>query len=397
MNEADDLEDFRKDVGDWLSQNFPSSLLTENAAEDGTRTSADAAAWKNALCEKGWGTPTWPKEYGGGGLSRSEARILREEMRQIGAWNPIGWGMGVRMLGPTLMEFGNEEQKRKHIPLICRGESQWCQGYSEPGAGSDLASLQTRAEDRGDHFLVNGHKIWTSGANMATWCFCLVRTDPEHKHDGISFVLIDMTLPGIEVRPITLISGSSPFCEVFLTDVKVPKENLVGKLNKGWTIGKRLLQFERQTDENAGGPRGGKRKIRRIEDIAASYIGVDDQGRLADPAIREKLTRHMMDKAALKATMKRIAAARQSGGPDLTSSIVKNVSSVLGQEKMELLIEIMGSSALGWEGDAFTEEELAVVRDWLGGKATTIYAGSYEIQNNIIAKRILGLPDATSS
>eukprot|EP01035_Chromulina_nebulosa_P005452 gene5452-7396_t len=215
----------------------------------------DALLWKQRMGEKGWGTPTWPKEYGGGGLSSAEARVLQQEMNRIGARNPIG-GMGIMMFGPTLLEYGSEEQKQRHIPPICRGEIRWCQGYSEPGAGSDLAALQTRCEDRGDHFLVNGQKVWTSGAQYADWCFCLVRTDFTTKHDGISFILFDMKTPGVEVRPIQLISGNSPFCETFLTDVKVPKENLVGELNKGWTIGKRLLIHERNSLSGGGGSAG---------------------------------------------------------------------------------------------------------------------------------------------
>ena len=225
-----DLDAFRADARTWLEANFPPSLkgkglmmMREGAAAD----TADYTAWRDAMGAKGWGVPTWPKEYGAAGLSAAEAKVVQQEMGRIGAWNPIG-GMGVMMFGPTLLEYGNEAQKQKHIPPIVKGTLQWCQGFSEPGAGSDLASLATKAEDKGDHFLVNGQKIWTSGAQWAQWCFCLVRTDTTRKHEGISFVLIDMADPGVEVRPIQLISGNSPFCETFFTDVKVPKENLVG-------------------------------------------------------------------------------------------------------------------------------------------------------------------------
>src|SRR5271165_3660613 len=243
-----DMEAFRGEVRTWLAANFPPALKADPAAQlaqaMGGSPTADAALWTRRMGEKGWGTPTWPAAYGGGGLTRAEARALGEEMAAIGARNPIG-GMGVMMFGPTLLEVGTEAQKHRHIPPIVRGELRWCQGYSEPGAGSDLASLQTRCEDKGDHWLVNGQKIWTSGANLADWCFCLVRTDPTRKHDGISFLLIDMRSEGVETRPIKLISGASPFCETFFTDVRVPKENLVGPLNGGWTIAKRLLQHER--------------------------------------------------------------------------------------------------------------------------------------------------------
>ena len=254
-NPAEALEDFRKEAADWLAENFPKSLVgKENVlatVEGEAKADPDAKAWKKAMGDKGWGTPTWPKAYGGGGLSFKEARVLQEEMGKIGAWNPIG-GMGVMMLGPTLLEFASEEQKQRHIPPICRGEIRWCQGYSEPGAGSDLASLQTKCEDKGDHYLINGQKTWTSGGQWADWCFALVRTDTTKKHEGISFILLDMKTPGVEVKPIRMISGSSPFCETFFTDVKVPKENLVGELGQGWTIGKRLLQHER-TNLSGGG------------------------------------------------------------------------------------------------------------------------------------------------
>ena len=386
-----ELEDFRAEVRVWLDGAFPKSLAgrAPQAGEPDPK-GEEVEAWKAQLCGRGWGTPTWPKEYGGGGLSPQQARVLREEIRKAGGWNPIGWTMGVRMLGPTLLEFGTEEQKQRHIPPICRGETRWCQGYSEPGAGSDLASLQTRAEDKGDHFLVNGQKIWTSGAQYADWCFALVRTDTTKKHEGISFLLIDMRSPGIEVRPILLIAGRSPFCETFFTDVKVPKENLVGPLNGGWTVGKRLLQYERQRNEDA--PRRATEQ-RPIEQVVAEYVGRDPAGRLADGDLRTRLTRHMMERQAFTLTMQRTTAEAAGGGPTAATSILKNVSSLLVQERAELLVEAMGHQGLGWEGEAFRPEELALVREWLSGKANTIFAGSYEIQNNIISKRILGLPD----
>ena len=282
-----DAEAFRAEAKAWLEENFPKSLKGNLAAQmakmtGGATESADAKLWRERMGDKGWGTPTWPKPYGGG-LSRNEARILQEEMAKIGARNPIG-GMGVSMFGPTFLEYGTEEQKRKHMPGIVRGDVWWCQGYSEPGAGSDLASLQTRAEDKGDHWLINGQKIWTSGAQFADWCYCLVRTDPKaKKHEGISFMMIDMHSPGVEVRPILLINGTSPFCETFFTDVKVPKENQWGPLNGGWTVGKRLLQFERDSISAGlgGGNIGGPAAMMAVEDYAKKYVGLDDDGRLA--------------------------------------------------------------------------------------------------------------------
>jgi alkylation response protein AidB-like acyl-CoA dehydrogenase len=241
-----DTETFRKEARDWLAANFPAELRKEpdttmEQMEGGLKPSEAAELWRKRIGEKGWGTPTWPTEYGGGGLTQAEARVLAEEMNKIGARNPIV-GMGPGMFGHTLLEYGSEAQKQRHFPPIVRGELRWCQGFSEPGSGSDLASLSTKAEDKGDHYLVNGQKIWTSGAQFADWCFCLVRTDPKaKKHEGISFLLIDMHSPGVEARPIKMISGASGQCETFFTDVKVPKENLMGQLNGGWAIAKRLL------------------------------------------------------------------------------------------------------------------------------------------------------------
>jgi alkylation response protein AidB-like acyl-CoA dehydrogenase len=270
------LESFRADVRDWLAKNFPPSLagvdVAMASAMAGIRPSGNARLWHERMAAKGWGTPTWPKQYGGGGLTPAEAKILAQEMARVGAKNPIG-GMGVMMFGPTLLEYGSEEQKTRHVPGIVKGQVRWCQGYSEPNAGSDLAALRTQAVDMGDHFLVNGQKVWTSGAQYADWCFCLVRTDNTKKHEGISFLLIDMRSPGIEVRPIKLISGFSPFCETFFTDVKVPKENLMGPLNGGWTIGKRLLQFERAGLGSGGGSAGRGGDVRGLDQIAKDYVG----------------------------------------------------------------------------------------------------------------------------
>lgn len=391
------IEEFRHEVRDWLAKNFPPSLKGKSAimfAEGRGPSDPDFPRWKKAMAEKGWGTPTWPKQYGGGGLTRAAARILQEEMNKIGAFSPIG-GMGVAMFGPTLLEYGNEEQKRRHVPPIVQGDVRWCQGYSEPGAGSDLASLRTQAVDKGDHFLVNGQKIWTSGAQWADWCFCLVRTDNTRKHEGISFLMIDMKSPGIEVRPIRLISGNSPFCETFFTDVKVPKENLLGPLNGGWTVGKRLLQFER--DGQGGNNRGANFRgsdNRSVDEIAKLYVGVDAEGRIADRDLRARVAGHLMEQDAMRLTVKRMAEGPKTNeGPSAVSSIMKNANVRVAQERAELLVEIMGNRGLGWEGDGFGPEEINATRNWLAGKAMSIYGGSNEIQNNIIAKRILGLLD----
>jgi alkylation response protein AidB-like acyl-CoA dehydrogenase len=254
--------------------------------------------------------------------------------------------------------------------------------------------LQTFAEDKGDHYLVNGQKTWTSGGQWADKCFALVRTDKTKKHEGISFLLIDMDAPGVEVKPIRLISGSSPFCETFFTDVKVPKENLVGREGEGWTIGKRLLQHERSSLSGGGGSAGRLLAGKPLSEIAKAYRGTDEQGRIADPDLRTRIIRHEMDVRAFVLTLRRAAAeAKSNQGPSAATSIMKNVGARITQDRAELAIEIMGMNGLGWEGEGFTDEELAQTRTWLWGKAVSIYGGSSEIQNNIVAKRILGMLD----
>jgi alkylation response protein AidB-like acyl-CoA dehydrogenase len=390
---------FRQTARAWLAENFPPSLAHRPApgpgAEEGPETD-DARLWKSRMGEKGWGVPTWPTQYGGGGLSPAQARVLAEEMKTIGTQNPIG-GMGVMMFGPTLLEYGTEEQKARHLPPIARGDLRWCQGFSEPGAGSDLASLSTRAEDRGDHWLVNGQKIWTSGAHLADWCFCLVRTDTTKKHEGISFLLIDMKSPGVEPRPILLIAGNSPFCETFFTDVVVPKENLVGPLNGGWTIAKRLLQHERSGLAGAAGAQRAAVKV-PLPQMAKAYVGADEAGRIADPDLRHRITCYEMDLKAFQQTAARAALeARSNSGPSAATSIMKNAGSFLRRDGAELAVEIMGWRGLGWSGEPFDEDELAATRLLGSSKAGTIAGGSQEVQNNIIAKRILGLPDPISA
>ena len=390
------LDAFRAEVRDWLDAHFPKSLAHKDnamSAIDGpSEHSADEAAWQRAMGEKGWGVPTWPTQYGGGGLERDQVRVLQEEMARIGAWNPIG-GMGVMMFGPTLLEYGTEAQKQEHIPRIARNEVRWCQGYSEPGAGSDLASLQMFAEDKGDHYLVNGQKTWTSGGQWADKCFALVRTDKTQKHAGISFLLIDMDAEGVEVKPIRLISGASPFCETFFTNVKVPKENLVGQEGQGWTIGTRLLQHERSSLSGGGGSAGRLMAGKPVSALAKEYRGEIDR-KIADSDLRMRIVRHEMDTRAFMLTLRRAALdAKSNQGPSAATSIMKNVGARITQDKAELGVEIMGMNGVGWEGEGFSEAELAQTRTWLWGKAVSIYGGSTEIQNNVIAKRILGMLD----
>jgi alkylation response protein AidB-like acyl-CoA dehydrogenase len=394
-----EAETIRAEARDWLAANFPPALKDDPAAQlagaMGVAPTPEAALWAKRMGEKGWGTPTWPAAYGGGGLTRPQARVLAEEMATIGARNPIG-GMGVMMFGPTLLEVGSEDQKRRHIPPIVRGELRWCQGYSEPGAGSDLASLQTRCEDKGDHWLINGQKIWTSGANLADWCFCLVRTDPTRKHDGISFMLIDMRTPGVETRPIRLINGASPFCETFFTDLKVPKENLMGPLNGGWTIAKRLLQFERENISASLGAGGSPAlgQTGSVDVLVRERLGTSPEGALADPDVRRRLTDHRIDARAFQLTTRRAALEASSNqGPSAATSIMKYAGAKIAQDRAELAVEAMGVDGLGWEGEDFAPGDLALTRAWLRSKANSIEGGTSEINLNVVAKRVLGLPD----
>ncbi|MEM7252450.1 MAG: acyl-CoA dehydrogenase family protein [Pseudomonadota bacterium] len=395
--EEQDLSQFRTEVRAWIDENFPHELRSPEKQEEFYQglprypEGPDFKLWKDRVVAKGWGTPGWPTEYGGAGLPTTKARAVLQEFVANGAYNPVA-GMGTTLLGPTLLEYGNEDQKTLHLNRISRGEVRWCQGYSEPGAGSDLAGLQTKAEDMGDHYLVNGQKIWTSGSLWAHWCFCLVRTDPTVKHDGISFLLIDMKTPGVEVRPIEIISGQSPFSEVFFTDVKVPKENLVGELNAGWTIAKRLLQFERNAVNN------NRRQLtadtRPLDEIAKEYVGVDEQGRIADPDLRARIAKHIMSFRALTLMQQRMLDETKAGqGPSEFTSVAKNARAHVQQEREELIIEIMGFQGLGWGGEQFNQNELDSTRAFLSNKAMSIYSGTSEVQYNIIAKRVLGLRD----
>jgi alkylation response protein AidB-like acyl-CoA dehydrogenase len=395
-----DLEAFRHNTRAWLEANCPASMRTPGAEEEtvwgGRRerfANPDSKIWLARMAEKGWTCPTWPKQYGGGGLSIDENRVLQQELNRINARSPLS-SFGIWMLGPVLLEYGNEAQKLEHLPKIVRGEIRWCQGYSEPGAGSDLAGLRTRAEDRGDHYLVNGSKIWTSYADQADWIFCLVRTDFDApKHEGISFLLFDMASPGVTTTPITLISGSSPFCQTFFDNVEVPKRNLVGQLNQGWTIAKRLLQHERQMIAGIGGNTAFGASGRRMEEIAKEYVG-EVGGHIADPAIRGKIASHRMNDRAFQLTLGRSVEEAKAGRADGNlNSMFKYYGTEQNKRKYEVLLETMGTHAVGWSGENFTERELGTTRQWLRSKANSIEGGTSEVQLNVIAKRVLGLPD----
>lgn len=391
------IADFREETRVWLEENCP-----EGARGDGPVTSGSTKVplrhehtrlWRDRMIEKGWTAPTWPVEYGGGGLNTDEYMVLIQEMRRIGARAPLG-GMGVSLIGPTLLEYGTEGQKQRHIPRIVRAEVAWCQGYSEPGAGSDLASLQTRAEDKGDHFLVNGSKIWTSGAQVADWIFALVRTDPDvPKHEGISFVLMDMSQEGITVKPIQLISGASPFCQTFFDDAIAKKEDLVGELNKGWTVGKRLLQHERGSMASLVGGGASRSVGPSLENEAKKYLGEID-GKIADSSFRTKIAQSNINSRAYQLTQRRTVEETQDGStPGPATSIFKMYGTELQQNRSELFVQLRGTDGLGWSGEGFTARNIGETRGWLAGRASSIYSGSNEIQRNIIAKRVLGLPD----
>ncbi len=397
---AAELDAFRTEVREWLAANYPAELKDAGAQTDpeavwGGQRFVGAAGdgdpqiiWMRRAAEKGWTAPTWPKEYGGGGLSPAQARVVEQEIARGGYRSPL-LSFGLWMLGPVLLEYANDEQKKEHLPKITRGEVRWCQGYSEPGAGSDLAGLATRCEDKGDHWQIDGQKVWTSYADKADWCFCLVRTDTTKKHEGISFVLIDMRLPGVETRPIKLISGESPFCETFFTGVKIPKDNLVGRLNGGWEIAKRLLQYERQNISagfGEGGTAGGASGD--LAEVAKQYDA------LGDGDLRRRITENKMNFQALRQTIGRTAAESRAGnGPSAATSIIKYAAAEFAKERSELMVESMGAQGLGWTGDGFSESERLAVRGWLRTKANSIEGGTSEVNLNVVAKRVLGLPD----
>ncbi|HMG45905.1 MAG TPA: acyl-CoA dehydrogenase family protein [Allosphingosinicella sp.] len=385
-----DLDQFREDVRAWLEANCPPEMRQpmrdESDACWGGRNPAfksDAQkSWLETMAGRGWTVPDWPKDYGGGGLTPAETKILKQEMARIGARNPL-MSFGISMLGPALLKYGSEEQKQRFLPEIARGEIRWCQGYSEPNAGSDLASLQTKCEDKGDHWLVNGQKVWTSYADKADWIFCLVRTDPTApKHQGISFLLFDMASPGVSTRPILLISGNSPFCETFFDDVKVPKDQVVGAVNKGWDVAKYLLGHEREMISGMG--LGGQ----------AESLGAALSEALADDnVLRADVARFDVDAMAFRAMSERFIDELKAGqAHPALPSMMKYAGTELNKARHELVMAAGGSNALEWESDRSNKGKAA--REWLRTKANSIEGGTSEVQLGIIAKRILELPGA---
>ena len=393
---------FRDEVRAFLESAAPESLRgTRRGRFDGywggrrhPAPAPDVLRWLGAMLERGWTAPTWPRQYGGGGLSREQARVLDEELVRLAMPPPVV-GFGLTMIGPTLLDFGNEAQKAQHLPRIARGEVRWCQGYSEPGAGSDLASLSTRAVRDGDAFVVTGQKIWTSFADLSDWIFCLTRTNPSaKKQQGITFLLIDMETPGVATKKIQLISGASPFCEVFLDEVRVPVENVVGSIDGGWTVAKALLGHERSM---IGEAIGGQLATAEAQLVALARKELSAaSGPLPDPLLRDAIARAAMDERCLGLTLRRVRDEQASGQPGSESSILKVAGSELKQRRWELALRIAGPQALGWEAPGYDEEELQMVREWLRSRANSIEGGTTEIQLDIIAKRVLGLPGAGS-
>jgi len=385
-----DLDVFRAEIRIWIDANCPAEMRMPVRDEDdvcwGGRnfTFKDEAQkrWLEACVAKGYTVPDWPQAYGGAGLTPAQAKIWREERERIGARLPLS-SFGVWMLGPALLKFGSEEQKVHYLGQIARGEIRWCQGYSEPGSGSDLVSLQTFGEDRGDHWVVNGQKIWTSYADKADWIFCLVRTDKASKYQGISFLLFDMATPGVTTKPIRLISGNSPFCETFFDDVVVPKHQIVGELNRGWDVAKYLLGHEREMISGAG---GGER-LNAIGAVVNRHGGIDN------PVLRAELAQFDIDALAYGAMGEKfLDEAKVGRAHPAQPNMMKYVGTELNKRRHELLMAAGGSTALEW--DSTETRGGAAARGWLRTKANSIEGGTSEVMLNVVAKRILNLPGA---
>ena len=397
MAATSELADFRSETRAWLGENCPDGVRGPGPIPWGSRKQAldrDTELWLERMAERGWTVPSWPKRYGGDELTKEQYRVLIEELGRIRARPPLT-GRGVNYIGPTLLEYGTDAQKERWLPGIARGEGGWAMGYSEPGAGSDLASLSTRAVRDGDRLVLNGRKIWTSDAMEADYIFVLARTSPDKpKHLGISLVLVDMHQPGVIVRPIRLISGASPFNETLFEDAEADADDIVGGVDNGWTVGKRLLQFERSTHAgiNTSGSQGGRNDDSRLAERLIAQVGLRD-GRMVDAGLRRRLIDCRVNDHAQRLTRQRVIEETSARAPGFASSAVKLTGAVNAQVSHELLLDAMGANGIGWSGDAFAEADLEATRDWLRQKALTIAGGTREVQLNIIAKRVLGLPD----
>jgi acyl-CoA dehydrogenase len=390
----------RDELRRWLSENAPPRMRTPPASLDevcwGGRGKVkypdDVLRWRDVMAERGFTAPTWPRQYGGGGLDKADAKVLAEEMAALSLRPPLV-GFGLTMIGPLLLQEGSEELRREHLPAIVKGHVRWCQGYSEPGAGSDLAGLSTRAVRDGDHFIVDGQKVWTSYGDRSDWMFLLVRTSQSgKKQDGITFILMDMESKGVSTRPIRLISGSSPFTETFLEGVRVPVRNVVGQIDHGWPIARALLGHERTM---IGDVFKGKDDAARLVSAATRHLGVDERGRVADAVLRDRIAELEIDQSCFDLVYAHSRARAKAGQkPGHESSIFKLVGTELNQRRRALHVAVAGPQATGWAGPGYAEEELGWTRDWLRSRGNSIEGGTSEIQLNIIAKRVLGLPEA---
>jgi hypothetical protein len=378
--DSDDEKAFRTEVRDWLEANLPEDLRGLS-----TRPPFDRSqVWFHMLAERGWIAPHWPKAHGGMEATINQQIILREELANVGA--PEISSQGLNHIGPILMEFGADAQKAQHLPPILAGTVNWCQGYSEPNSGSDLASLRTRADQDGDTLVVNGQKIWTTWAHHSDWIFALVRTDQKaaRKQAGISFLLIDLKTPGITIRSIKTIAGDDEFAEVFFEDVSVPISNLVGEINDGWRVANSLLAHERL---NTASPTHVINALERVKKIARATDLMEDA------AFRDRLAQAELDAVGLAALYSHAVGITASGrglGPD--SSIMKIYSTEVLQNTVDLLFEAAGSEAASLERIDTGDGAVDVATLLLQVRRATIYGGSSEIQRNIVAKRVLGLP-----
>lgn len=391
------LQAFRKDTRAWLETHCPEGARGKGYIPLGSskiELADDTRVWLDNMAERGWTVPTWPKEYGGAELDLEQYNILIEELKRIDARPPLT-GRGVNYIGPTILELGSDDQKQRWLPGIARGEGAWAMGYSEPGAGSDLASLSLKAELHGDSYLLNGRKTWTSDAMDCDYIFVLARTSPDKpKHQGISLILVDMSQPGVTVRPIRLISGASPFNETLFEDATAPAIDVIGGVDNGWTVGKRLLQFERSTHAgiNVSGSQGGMTADSDMPSFIRTYTG-ETNGKIADVDLRARLTQFEMNSHAQRLTQKRAIQELEARAPGFTSSAVKLTNALQKQDGDELRVAAMGTQAVGWGGDNVSQRETSATKEWLYQKSLTIAGGTKEVQLNIIAKRVLGLPD----
>ena len=394
----DEPRKFREQTREWLETNCPQAARGPGYVPIGSRSvdlHPELRLWLERMIEKGWTVPTWPKKFGGAGLGNDEYRILIEEIKRIDARPPLT-GRGVNYIGPTILELGTDDQKARWLPICARGEGAWAMGYSEPGAGSDLASLSTRADKHGDQYWLNGRKTWTSDASYCDYIFVLARTSPQKpKHEGISLILVDMHQEGVSVSPIPLLSGASPFCETVFEDAVASSEDIIGEVDNGWNVGKRLLQFERSTHAgiNISGSQGGLTQDSRLPDLVRKYVGTSD-GVVSDFAIRERLLKYEMNTKSQQITQRRAIEELEARAPAFTSSAVKLTNALNIQAGDEILMDAMGPSGYRWDTESgATKKELEALRSWLYQKSLTIAGGTKEIQLNIIAKRVLGLPD----